>query len=168
MAKNSLDYSPLLSKQGDETDYGYVRKISPFVVSVTKWTLRTLIFIIFVSWAAFIFLSPSERVYELFTKWLIFSRGTSFGITGFYLFFFFGVFFTMLLEFKANYCLCVVYAGSILMSHSVPVLAIAFLAIAHLIVSGEDQLPEYVNSTTFFYFCNDRIHLCILHFDIVF
>lgn len=58
------------------------------------------------------------------------------------------------------------------MSHSVPVLAIAFLAIAHLIISGEDQLPEYVNSTTFsisamiwyiFLFC-----ILILFFDLDF
>ncbi|CAI8590458.1 unnamed protein product [Vicia faba] len=118
MAKNSLDYnSPLLSKQADETDYGCVRKMSPFVLSATKWTLRTLIFIIFVLWAAFIFLLPSEPVHKLFVNWLIFSRGTSFGVT-----------------------------GSILMSHSVPVLAIAFLAIAHLIISGEDQLPEKKSS----------------------
>ncbi|XP_058723654.1 ferric reduction oxidase 7, chloroplastic-like [Vicia villosa] len=117
MAKIPLDYSPLLSKHGDETDDGYVRKLSPFVVSATKWTLRTLIFIIFVLWAAFNFLLPSEPVHELFTKWILFSQGSSFGIT-----------------------------GSIFMSHSVPVLAVAFLAIAHLIISGEDQLPENKSS----------------------
>lgn len=82
MEKNSVDYSPLLSKKGDETD-GYVKKNSPnFVVSATKWTLRTLISIIFIIWAAFIFLLPSESVHGLFTKWLNFSSGTSFGITG--------------------------------------------------------------------------------------
>ncbi|AES64681.1 putative ferric-chelate reductase (NADH) [Medicago truncatula] len=117
MEKNSVDYSPLLSKQGDETD-GYVKKISPnFVVSATKWTLRTLISIIFIIWAAFIFLLPSESVHGLFSKWLNFSSETSFGIT-----------------------------GSILLILSAPVLAIAFLAIAYLIISGEDQLPEKKNS----------------------
>ncbi|XP_004486416.1 ferric reduction oxidase 7, chloroplastic-like [Cicer arietinum] len=112
MEKNSVDYSPLLSHHGDENG-GYVRKLSSFVVSVTKWTLKTLIWVIFFLWAAFIFLLPSEPVKELFSKWLVFSRGTSFGVT-----------------------------GSILLILSAPVLIIAFLAIAHLIISGEDQLPE--------------------------
>jgi len=82
MEKNSVDYSPLLSKKGDETD-DYVKKISPnFFVSATKWTLRTLISIIFIIWAAFIFLLPSESVHGLFSKWLNFSGESSFGITG--------------------------------------------------------------------------------------
>lgn len=83
MEKNSVDYSPLLSHHGDENG-GYVRKLSSFVVSVTKWTLKTLIWVIFFLWAAFIFLLPSEPVKELFSKWLVFSRGTSFGVTGYY------------------------------------------------------------------------------------
>ncbi|KAK2448209.1 ferric reduction oxidase [Trifolium repens] len=112
MEKNSVDYSPLLSKQGDENG-GYVGKFSPFVVSATKWTLRTLISLIFISWAAFIFLLPSVPVHGLFSKWLNFSSGSSFGIT-----------------------------GSILLILSAPVLTIAFLAIAYLIISGEDQIPE--------------------------
>ncbi|GAU44617.1 hypothetical protein TSUD_378950 [Trifolium subterraneum] len=82
MEKNSVDYSPLLSKQDDENG-GYVRKNSPFVVSATKWTLRTLISLIFILWAAFIFLLPSEPVHGLFTKWLNFSMGSSYGVTEF-------------------------------------------------------------------------------------
>jgi ABC-type transport system involved in cytochrome bd biosynthesis fused ATPase/permease subunit len=82
MEKNSVDYSPLLSKQGDENG-GYVGKFSPFVASATKWTLRTLISLIFISWAAFIFLLPSVPVHGLFSKWLNFSSGSSFGITGY-------------------------------------------------------------------------------------
>ncbi|XP_045804558.1 ferric reduction oxidase 7, chloroplastic-like isoform X1 [Trifolium pratense] len=112
MEKNSVDYSPLLSKQGDENG-GYVGRFSPFVVSATKWTLRTLISLIFILWAAFIFLLPSVPVNGLFSKWLNFSSGSSFGVT-----------------------------GSILLIYSAPVLAIAFLAIAYLIISGEDQIPE--------------------------
>jgi hypothetical protein len=46
----------------------------------------------------------------------------------------------------------VCYAGSILLILSAPVLTIAFLAIAYLIISGEDQIPEYVISRNFPYF----------------
>jgi len=92
MEKNSVDYSPLLSKQGDETD-DYVKKNSPnFVVSATKWTLRTLISIIFIIWAALIFLLPSESVHGLFLKWISFSIRSSFGITGNTYFFLFSDF----------------------------------------------------------------------------
>ncbi|XP_045804561.1 ferric reduction oxidase 7, chloroplastic-like isoform X3 [Trifolium pratense] len=116
MEKNSVDYSPLLSKQGDENG-GYVGRFSPFVVSATKWTLRTLISLIFILWAAFIFLLPSVPVNGLFSKWLNFSSGSSFGVT-----------------------------GSILLILDAPVLIIAFLAIAYLIISGEDQIPEKKSS----------------------
>lgn len=58
-------------------------------------------------------------------------------------------------EFKAKLLVCC--AGSILLILSAPVLAIAFLAIAYLIISGEDQLPEYVISTYFPYLCTGLI-----------
>lgn len=81
MEKNSVDYSPLLSLGGDETN-GYAGKASP-LVSATKWTLKSLIWFIFLVWAAFIFLLPSEPVHDLFSKWLNFSSGSPFGVTGF-------------------------------------------------------------------------------------
>ena len=65
MEKNSVDYSPLLSPRGDETAI----KTTSFLVSATKWTLKTLILMIFVLWAAFIFFLPAKPVNELFSKW---------------------------------------------------------------------------------------------------
>ncbi|XP_027339718.1 ferric reduction oxidase 7, chloroplastic-like isoform X2 [Abrus precatorius] len=111
MEKNSVDYSPLLSPREVET----TRKPSSFV-SATKWTLKSLICVIFIAWAAFIFLFPSEPGHELFSKWIDLTSGTCLGIT-----------------------------GSIFFIFSAPVLIIAFLAIAHLMITGEDQFHEKKN-----------------------
>ena len=108
MEKNSLDYSPLLSPRGDEN--GSETTASP-LVSATKWTLKTLILVIFVLWTTFIFSLPAKPVNELFSKWNDLNRDTPFGVT-----------------------------GSIFLVFTAPILIIAFLAIAHLILTGEDQL----------------------------
>lgn len=84
MEKNSLDYSPLLSPRGDEN--GSETTASP-LVSATKWTLKTLILMIFVLWAAFIFFLPAKPVNELFSKWNDLNRDTPFGVTGYLIIF---------------------------------------------------------------------------------
>ncbi|KAL2341483.1 hypothetical protein Fmac_009423 [Flemingia macrophylla] len=113
MEKNSVDPSPLLSPLGDET----ATKASFCLVSATKWTLKTLICVIFVAWVTFIFLLPAQPVNELFSKWISLSSETPFGVT-----------------------------GSIFVLFSAPVLIIAFLAIAHLIITGDDQIHGKKNS----------------------
>ncbi|KAK7331215.1 hypothetical protein VNO77_25433 [Canavalia gladiata] len=110
MEKNSVDYSPLLSPRVDEA-----AKKTFCLVSATKWTLKSLISVIFIAWAAFIFVFPAELVHGLYSKWINLSKGTPFGIT-----------------------------GSIFMIFSAPVLIIAFLAIAHLLITGEHQFHGYV------------------------
>ncbi|RDX94887.1 Ferric reduction oxidase 7, chloroplastic [Mucuna pruriens] len=81
------------------------------LVLAAKWSLKYLICVIFIAWVAFIFLLPASPVNELFSKWINLNRHTPFGIT-----------------------------GSIFLLFSAPLLIIAFLAIAHLILTGEDHL----------------------------
>lgn len=105
MEKNSIDYSPLLSHQGDEIA-GKVKASSP-LVSATRWTLKSLICLIFTAWAALIFLIPSEPGHALFSKLITFTQNTPFGVTGYLLFLFLGFLFFFLTvtewsEFKAN------------------------------------------------------------------
>ena len=57
------------------------------LVSATKWTLKTLILMIFVLWAAFIFFLPAKPVNELFSKWNDLNRDTPFGVTGYLIIF---------------------------------------------------------------------------------
>ncbi|MED6219841.1 hypothetical protein PIB30_039500 [Stylosanthes scabra] len=86
---------------------------SSFLVSATKWVIKCLICIIFIAWAGFIFLMPEESVNELLFKWINLTSANPLGT-----------------------------AGSIFVVLSGPILIIAFLAIAHLLVSGEDNIPE--------------------------
>ncbi|XP_027932369.1 ferric reduction oxidase 7, chloroplastic-like [Vigna unguiculata] len=87
------------------------KTLSSSLVSATKWTLKFFISVIFVLWTAFIFFQPAKPVNTLFSKWYELSRNTPFGIT-----------------------------GSIFLVFTAPLLIIAFLAIAHLNLTGEDQL----------------------------
>ncbi|OIV91892.1 hypothetical protein TanjilG_17884 [Lupinus angustifolius] len=110
MEKHSVDNSPLLSTRVDETDY--TMKTSS-IVSVTKWTLKYLICVIFIAWTALIFVFPLESVGNLVNKWINATSETLFGIT-----------------------------GSLFLIFSAPILIIAFLAIVHLIIFGENHLPN--------------------------
>ncbi|KAI4296116.1 hypothetical protein L6164_036101 [Bauhinia variegata] len=109
MANHTVQ-SPLLSPGDSET--GFAKK-TPLFVSALKWALKSLIWAIFIAWAALIFLFPAEPVSELFRKWIHATSGTPFGIT-----------------------------GSIFLLLSGPVLIISFLAIAHLLISGEEEIQE--------------------------
>ncbi|KAJ7967901.1 Ferric reduction oxidase [Quillaja saponaria] len=88
----------------------YAKK-TPLFVSSAKWILKFVMWVIFFAWAAFIFLLPSEFMNDLYHKWIQSTRGTLFGVT-----------------------------GSIFLIFSGPILIIAFLSIAYIIISGEEEL----------------------------
>lgn len=115
MDTNHSVNTPLLASKAVEN--GDTKKTS-ILVSATKWTLKSLIWLIFVAWVALIFLLPAEFFNDLFFRnWIRATQGTPFGIT-----------------------------GSIFLLISGPILIISFLAVAHLIISGEDKLHEKKNS----------------------
>lgn len=70
---------PLLSRKENATDYA---KKTPFLLSSAKWILRAAMWVIFIAWAAFIFLFPSDSVSDLYHKWLRATEGTIFGKAG--------------------------------------------------------------------------------------
>lgn len=88
-------------------------KQTPLYVSALKWVLKILMWVIFVAWVALIFLYPSEFGSELTQKFTRATSGTIFGIT-----------------------------GSMFLIFSGPIAIIAFLAIAHLIISGEENFER--------------------------
>ncbi|KAG2675541.1 hypothetical protein I3843_12G009600 [Carya illinoinensis] len=98
---------PLLSRVADDV------KKTHFYVSLAKWILKFIIWVIFIAWVALIFLFPAQFVNQLFEKYIQTTRGTVFGIT-----------------------------GSIFMLFSGPILVIAFLAIVYLLITAKEELPE--------------------------
>nr|ADR70888.1 ferric reductase oxidase [Manihot esculenta] len=92
-------------------------KKRPLFVSSVKWVLEILMWVIFIAWVVFIFLYPTQFGNELFEKFVGATSGTLFGLS-----------------------------GSIFLLLSGPILLIAFLAIAHLIISGEDEFHHKKNS----------------------
>ncbi|XP_017984947.1 PREDICTED: ferric reduction oxidase 7, chloroplastic [Theobroma cacao] len=109
MDANQLN-KPLLLSDGVEPDY--VKK-SSFLVSSVKWTLKIVMWVIFIAWVGLIFLYPGEIGNQLAEKIINATRGSVFGIT-----------------------------GSLFVVFSAPVLIIAFLAVAHLIISGGDVFEK--------------------------
>lgn len=79
MEKSSVDYTPLLASHAEEVQSNTTTSL----VLVTKWTIKYLICVIFISWIAFIFLIPAKPVNDLFSKWNSLTSGTPFGITGY-------------------------------------------------------------------------------------
>ncbi|XP_002519390.2 ferric reduction oxidase 6 isoform X2 [Ricinus communis] len=106
----SMDHhEPLLSTYG-------VKK-TPLFTSSVKWILKFLMWVIFVSWVAFIFIYPTQFGNELFEKWIHATSGTLFGLS-----------------------------GSIFLLLSGPILLIAFLSIAHLIIAGDEGFKQKKDS----------------------
>ncbi|KAK4427525.1 Ferric reduction oxidase 7, chloroplastic [Sesamum alatum] len=103
---------PLLS--GKE-DVG--KKTTPFWVSSAKVILRVVMWVIFITWAAFIFLYPSEFVTDLYQKWRRATEGTLFGTT-----------------------------GSVFLLFSGPILLIAILGSAYIVLRGEEEIHEKKSS----------------------
>ncbi|XP_075477097.1 ferric reduction oxidase 7, chloroplastic-like [Primulina tabacum] len=106
MDEHSVNETLLLQKEGLVN----VSKKMPFFISSVKWTLRVVMWVIFIIWAAFIFMFPSDFVGDLLEKWILATNGTLFGI-----------------------------AGSTFMLFSAPILLMAFLGFAYLSISGEEQ-----------------------------
>ncbi|XP_004230384.1 ferric reduction oxidase 6 [Solanum lycopersicum] len=98
---------PLLLKK--ENEFDSLRK-TPFLISSTKLILKVLMWVIFISWAAFIFLLPTKFTNEIFGTIVGATKGSIFRT-----------------------------AGSTSLLFSFPIIMIAFLAIILLVVSGEDQ-----------------------------
>ncbi|WCJ41920.1 ferric reduction oxidase 7 [Euphorbia peplus] len=88
-------------------------KKTPFFVLSLKWVIKIFIWAIFVLWVVFIFLYPTDVGSALFEKWIHATQGTLFGLS-----------------------------GSIFLILSGPVLLIAFLSIAQLIISGEEKFQQ--------------------------
>lgn len=95
-----------------EDELGRLKKTS-LLISSTRWIIKGAILIIFIAWATFIFLYPLEVVNELYQKWRDAMAGSLFG-----------------------------YLGSTFFLFGAPILIIAFLAIAYLIISGEEEFHE--------------------------
>lgn len=77
---------------------------------MVKWVLKTVMWVVFIAWAALFFFFPANFVSTFYSKFIQLTSGTVFGVT-----------------------------GSFFLAFSAPILLIAFLAIAHLIVSGEEE-----------------------------
>ncbi|KAE8008198.1 hypothetical protein FH972_004735 [Carpinus fangiana] len=91
----------------------YVKKTPGLFVSCAKWSLKFAIWLVFVAWVALIFLNPSQFFNPVFDNWIETNRDATFGKTA---------------------KLFLVFSG--------PVLVIAFLSVAYLIISGEDDDQE--------------------------
>ncbi|XP_024966678.1 ferric reduction oxidase 7, chloroplastic-like [Cynara cardunculus var. scolymus] len=102
----------LLPNKQDHTPFSYICGTS-FLLKSTKWVLKFAMWFIFISWATFLFLVPSDSVNQLSSKLVHATSGTLFAVT-----------------------------GSIFLIYSGPVLMIAFLAIIYLRISGEEEIQE--------------------------
>lgn len=80
MDVNSVQ-KPLLSTQSVEPA-GYDAKKTTLTVFLAKWFLKSLMWMVFILWAGFIFLYPAKSVTELFRKFTRTTNETIFGITG--------------------------------------------------------------------------------------
>ncbi|XVE75299.1 hypothetical protein DITRI_Ditri12bG0083500 [Diplodiscus trichospermus] len=109
MDANSLN-KPLLL--GEEVELDDIKK-SSFLASSVKWTLKIVIWVIFIAWVGLVFLYPGEIGNQLVEKIINATKGSVFGIT-----------------------------GSLFLVFSAPLLLIALLAVAHLIISGEDVFDK--------------------------
>ncbi|KAF7144229.1 hypothetical protein RHSIM_Rhsim05G0110600 [Rhododendron simsii] len=141
---------PLVSSQSNG-------KKKAIFASSMEIVLRYTIWVIFISWATFIFLYPSEFVDAWFEKYLELTDGICYGIrariqagdspaaspqhsaSGFSA----GEQLTATLESgvslgSGEYFMDVL-VGSIFLAFSAPILVIAFLAIAHLLISGDKE-----------------------------
>lgn len=72
-------HNPLLSSQPSRR--AFVRKI-PLFVTLAKWILKIIMWVLFISWVVFIFLFPLGSVQTLFGDWIAATDRTLFGTTG--------------------------------------------------------------------------------------
>ncbi|XVE99412.1 hypothetical protein REPUB_Repub03eG0195900 [Reevesia pubescens] len=97
----------------DDVEYDYVKNKSSFLISSLKWILKIAIWVIFIAWVALIFLYPGEIGNQLVEKIINATQESIFGIS-----------------------------GSLFLVFSAPILLISFLAVSHLIISGEDVFEK--------------------------
>ncbi|KAG4181148.1 hypothetical protein ERO13_A10G208200v2 [Gossypium hirsutum] len=100
----------------DEVEPGYV-KHSSFLKSSVKWGLKIVMWVIFIAWVGVIFLYPGEIGSQLVEKIINATNGSVFGTS-----------------------------GSLFLVFSAPILLIAILAVAHLIISGEHVFEKSKSS----------------------
>ncbi|GFP80424.1 ferric reduction oxidase 6 [Phtheirospermum japonicum] len=110
MDEKSSQETPLLSRKGDEFDTNGYPKKKTFLFSSAKWVLRVVMWVIFTSWASLIFLYPFNFVYDSYLNLIRPTQGTLFGVT-----------------------------GSIFVTFSAPILLIAFLATAYMVLCAREQ-----------------------------
>ncbi|PWA82413.1 ferric reduction oxidase 7 [Artemisia annua] len=112
----------LVSTKPDDHDnnFTYINKPS-FLLKSTKWVLKFAMWLIFISWASFLFFAPLDSVNNVYSKVVNATNGTLFGLT-----------------------------GSIFLIYSGPVLVIAFLAIIYLRICGQEEIQEKVKKTASF------------------
>ncbi|XVF75462.1 hypothetical protein PTKIN_Ptkin13bG0190400 [Pterospermum kingtungense] len=96
----------------DEAEPGFVKNPS-FLLSSLKWSLKIVTWVIFIAWVGLIFLFPGEIGNQLVEKIIKATKGSVFGIP-----------------------------GSLFLTFSAPILLIAFLAVALLVISGEDVFEK--------------------------
>ncbi|KAF3440642.1 hypothetical protein FNV43_RR18926 [Rhamnella rubrinervis] len=103
-------HKPLLSTQYN-VEPSYVNN-KPVLVSLPNWVLKAVTWVVFISWVAFIFLYPPGSASESFRNQIGVSviDETVFGTT-----------------------------GSVFLFFTAPILLIAFLSFAYLLVSGEEE-----------------------------
>lgn len=73
-------HEPLLSSQRVEQSYHVKNK--PLIVSLSKWILKTVMWLVFISWVALIFVYPTESMTNLVRNWTDISNDNVFGTTG--------------------------------------------------------------------------------------
>ncbi|XP_010265600.1 PREDICTED: ferric reduction oxidase 7, chloroplastic-like [Nelumbo nucifera] len=96
-------------------------KKKPFLLLLIKRTLKVLLWVVFLAWVTIMFLYPAEFMQKLQRKWILATEGTVFGIS-----------------------------GSIFLMFSGPILIIAILSFAYIIVSaGEEDYREKKGSKKF-------------------
>ncbi|CAN6463163.1 unnamed protein product [Victoria cruziana] len=71
---------PLLSKSGGDDALG--NKNADFLMLSLKYSFKVVMWVIFLTWVAVIFLFPSDFMSKMFVKWLMMTRGTIFGVSG--------------------------------------------------------------------------------------
>ncbi|KAL6578383.1 hypothetical protein OROMI_010711 [Orobanche minor] len=81
-----------------------------YLVSSTKWILKVAMWLIFLTWAALIFLYPSDSVHKWYLRFLRNLDTPVFGT-----------------------------AGGVFLLYSAPILLLAFLATAYLYLRGDDE-----------------------------
>ncbi|KAK8496743.1 hypothetical protein V6N13_096932 [Hibiscus sabdariffa] len=96
----------------DEVEPGYVKTPS-LLKSSLKWGLKLVMWVVFIAWVGLIFLYPGEIGKEYVDKIIQATRGSVFDLS-----------------------------GSLFLAFSAPILLIVILAVAHLIISGEEVFDK--------------------------